>query len=155
MNAVLKSEPLRFRSMTEADVDAVHAIERLAYPFPWTPGNFRDSLAAGYVCRALEQGGRLIGYSVLQAILDEGHVLNCCVDPACQRQGHGRALMLEMIETARSHRMNCLFLEVRPSNVPALRLYEGLGFEAVGLRRQYYPAHDGREDALVMRLILS
>ena len=154
MNAVLKPATSVFRAMTVADIDAVHAIERQAYPFPWTPGNFRDSLDAGYVCRVLAQGARLIGYSVLQAILDEGHVLNCCVDPACQRQGHGRALMLELIETARAHRMNCLFLEVRPSNLPALRLYEGLGFEAVGLRRQYYPAHDGREDALVMRLIL-
>ncbi len=154
MSAVLKTQPLRIRPMAEADLDAVVAIELEAYPFPWTRGNFEDCLKSGYICRVAEADGALAGYSVLMPGVDEGHVLNCCVSPHWQGQGFGRELMLDLVERAHDHRMGCLFLEVRPSNRRALRLYERLGFEAVGLRRHYYPAHEGREDALVMRMIL-
>jgi len=151
MSAVLRSLAPDFRPMSESDVDAVLAIEQRAYPFPWTRGNFKDCLAAGYRCEVAEQDGNLVAYSVLSSGAGEGHVLNCCVAPAHQGRGIGRELMRRMMADAKAFGIATLFLEVRPSNRRAIDLYEHLGFEAIGLRRGYYPAADGREDALVMR----
>jgi len=151
MNALPKPLAPRFRPMAEADLDAVLAIEREAYPFPWTRGNFRDCLDSGYSCWSMELDNEIIGYSILMAAVGEGHILNCCVHPLWQGRGLGRQLVQRMLATAPEYGIECLFLEVRPSNVSALRLYERLGFESVGLRRHYYPAEQGREDALVMR----
>ncbi len=154
MSAVLKPQPLRFRPMTEADLQRVLRIERAAYPYPWSLGNFRDCLHAGYSCWVAELDGELVGYSVLLAAAGEGHVLNCCVSPPWQGRGYGRLLMEHLIERARVHGVENIYLEVRPSNTAALRLYQRLGFEGIALRRGYYPADEGREDALVMRLSL-
>lgn len=140
--------------MTEADLAQVIRIERAAYPYPWSLGNFRDCLQAGYSCWVAELDGELIAYAVLVVAAGEGHVLNCCVSPPWQGQGYGRLLMEQVIDTARSHGVACIYLEVRPSNQAALQLYQKLGFEGIALRRGYYPADDGREDALVMRLKL-
>jgi ribosomal-protein-alanine N-acetyltransferase len=140
--------------MTEADLDRIIRIERAAYPYPWTMGNFRDCLRAGYSCWVAEQGEELVGYSVLVIAVDEGHVLNCCVSPQYQGRGHGREIMRHLIETARGHGVESLYLEVRPSNTLAVRMYDRLGFDGIALRRGYYPADQGREDALVMRLVL-
>ena len=154
MNAVLKPGIPRFRPMREADLEQVVRIERAAYPYPWSRGNFRDCLQAGYSCWVAEIGGELVGYAILLVAAGEGHVLNCCIAPIWQGRGYGRMLMDLVIETARGHGAESLYLEVRPSNTAALRLYQRLGFVGIALRRGYYPADDGREDALVMRLDL-
>jgi ribosomal-protein-alanine N-acetyltransferase len=151
MNAQAAPRPLAFRPMSPDDIDAVLAIERRAYAFPWTRGNFRDCLESGYSCWVAEEGGELIGYSILMTGAEEGHVLNCCIAPERQGHGHGRRLMLRLIDGLPELAVHCLFLEVRPSNAAAIKLYASLGFETVGLRRHYYPAEAGREDALVMR----
>lgn len=149
MNAVLAPRP-EFRDLVAADLDAVVAIERVAYAYPWTPGNFRDCLESGYLCRGLWVEGDLVGYGILMTVLDEAHILNCCIAPAWQGRGLGHQLALHLIDATPAD-IACVFLEVRPSNHVALALYERLGFETVGLRRHYYPAAQGREDALLMR----
>ncbi|MBI5936745.1 MAG: ribosomal protein S18-alanine N-acetyltransferase [Betaproteobacteria bacterium] len=151
MNAVLRRPAFDFRPMNDGDIDAVLAIEQQAYPFPWTRGNFKDCLVSGYRCEVVEQAGDLLGYSVLSSGAGEGHVLNCCVAPVHQGQGVGSELMRRMMADAKAFGIGVLFLEVRPRNRRAIELYERLGFEAIGLRRGYYPAAEGREDALVMR----
>ncbi len=143
------------RPMTEADLPAVLEIERRSYDFPWSPGIFRDCLRAGHCCRVLEEAeGRLLGYAILAVGAGEGHVLNLCIDPEHRRQGHGSYLLRRIIQSARRLGAGTLYLEVRPSNKAALRLYERLGFREVGRRKGYYPALEGREDALVLALAL-
>ena len=153
MSAVLKPM-IELRPMAEADLPAVMAIENTIYAFPWTQGNFRDSLAAGYRCRIYVRGGALIGYAVLMHASDEAHLLNLSIAAGWQRQGYGSLLLQRVCELARGHGARLLFLEVRPSNVAGLRLYERHGFQRVGLRREYYPARAGREDALIFSLPL-
>ena len=135
-----------------ADIDKVSHIEERAYTFPWTPGNFRDSLAAGHVFPALKQGDILIAYSILMPVLDEIHLLNITVAPELQGQGWGREMLLLSLRLAATalHGKSIL-LEVRPSNAKALAMYEKYGFKSIGLRKHYYPAQDGREDAVILR----
>lgn len=141
-------------AMRESDVPDVVAAERASYAFPWSEGIFRDCLRAGYLCRVLRVGERFAGYAVLSIAADEAHVLNVCIRPEYRFNGLGRRMMLHLIELARAAGAVQLFLEVRPSNVNAVRLYQSLGLQQVGLRRGYYQAEQGREDALVMRLSL-
>ncbi|MEX3955564.1 ribosomal-protein-alanine N-acetyltransferase [Trinickia symbiotica] len=139
--------------MTDADLDEVAVVEREAYEFPWTRGNFEDSLRNGYfgVCMR-HVTGMLIGYCVLMPVVDEMHLLNLCVAPRAQRTGAGLALLREAVHIARGKGLAGILLEVRPSNLRAVRLYERFGFVTIGRRKNYYPArHRGREDALVMR----
>lgn len=154
MSAVLKPALLSLRPMGAADLDGVMRIERAAYPYPWTLGNFNDCLDSGYSCWVAELDGTLVGYYVLTVAVGEAHILNCCVTPASQGRGYGRQLMLGLLDNARELGAEVIFLEVRPSNTAALRLYEGLGFDRLAVRRGYYPADQGAEDALVMRLML-
>ena len=153
MSAVLKPM-IELRPMCEADLPAVMAIETGIYAFPWTLGNFRDSLAAGYSCRIYVRDGELIGYAVLMHASDEAHLLNLSIAASAQRQGYGSLLLQGVCELARGQGARRLFLEVRPSNAAALRLYERHGFQRIGLRREYYPAQAGREDALIFSLPL-
>ena len=153
MSAVLKPA-IELRPMAEADLPAVMAIENAIYAFPWTPGNFRDSLAAGYSCWMYVRDGEPIGYAVLMHASDEAHLLNLSIAARWQRQGYGSLLLQQLCEVARGHGARLLFLEVRPSNAAALRLYERHGFQRIGLRRDYYPAPAGREDALIFGLPL-
>lgn len=136
--------------MREGDLDAVLAIERRAYAFPWTGGIFRDCLRAGYPAWVLEQDGAIIGYGVLSVAADEAHVLNLCTAPEHQGKGHGRRLLRALTRHARGRGARRLFLEVRPSNPQALALYHDEGFNEIGRRPRYYPARGGREDAIVM-----
>jgi len=153
MSAVL--EPvIELRPMVEADLPAVMAIETEIYAFPWTQGNFRDSIAAGYSCRAYVRDGELIGYGVVMLAADEAHLLNLSVAAAGQKQGHGSRLLQRLCELARRCGARLILLEVRPSNLAGQRLYERHGFQRVGLRRDYYPAPYGREDALIFSLPL-
>lgn len=157
MSAVVRANAdtyARLRVMDESDLDAVMQIEARAYPFPWTRGIFRDCLRAGYPAWVLEADGKPIGYGVLSIAADEAHILNVCAAPEVQGQGHGRRLLRALVRQARMRGAQRLFLEVRPSNPHAKALYEGEGFNEIGRRPRYYPAHDGREDAIVMAMEL-
>lgn len=142
------------RAMRESDLDSVVEIELRAYPFPWTAGIFRDCLRAGYGCWVLEREDRIIGYGILSVAAGEAHVLNVCVDPVAQGEGHGRRLVRRLLDLARWHRAERVYLEVRPSNPRAIALYHDLGFNEIGRRPNYYPAASGREDAIVMAIEL-
>jgi ribosomal-protein-alanine N-acetyltransferase len=149
----IMAEPTQWMlTLTVADLDAVIEIERAAYPFPWTRGNFIDSMAAGYECRVLRDRHRtLLGYWVAMPGVDEMHLLNITVAPEHQGQGHARFMLDGVIRHARERGDEQLWLEVRPSNQRARDLYLRYGFKQVGLRKGYYPAALGRrEDALVM-----
>ena len=153
MSAVLK-EPPRLGVMLEEHLDEVLAIENAVYSHPWTRGNFQDSLRAGYDCRTWRVHGELVGYFVLLAAAGEAHLLNLSIAAAWQRRGHGRALLRAAVELARRRGANSVYLEVRPSNAAAQALYAGFGFRRIAVRRGYYPAPGGREDALVYTLAL-
>ena len=153
MSAVLKDVP-ELHPMREDDLPQVLAIENAIYSHPWTQGNFADSLRAGYDCRTWRFGGELIGYFVLMAAAGEAHLLNLSIADAHQRRGHGAALLREAANLARERGAKNMFLEVRPSNRGAQALYTRFGFRKVAVRRGYYPAHSGREDALVLSLSL-
>lgn len=140
--------------MRQVDIDAVVAIENRSYVFPWTTGIFRDCLRAGHQCWVLEAGIQLLGYGVLSAAAGEAHLLNICIAPEYQGRGHGRRLLRRMIDLARWHKAQQVFLEVRPSNPAAIALYREEGFNEIGQRPNYYPAAKGREDAIVMALEL-
>jgi ribosomal-protein-alanine N-acetyltransferase len=140
--------------MTLADLPAVLAIEQSAYPFPWTYGNFVDSLAAGYDAQLLRApDGAVRAYSVAMDVVDETHLLNLTVAPSWQGHGLARRLLDRLIERARGQGHRSLWLEVRLSNERAQAVYARYGFAEAGLRRGYYPAGAGRrEDARVMKL---
>lgn len=142
------------RPMRESDLDAVMAVEQRAYPFPWSRGIFRDCLAAGYPAWVLHERGLLIGYAVVSMAAGEAHILNICIAPERQGRGLGRYLLRALLKQARDNRVERVFLEVRPSNPTAQKLYESEGFNEIGRRPRYYPAHDGREDAIVMAIEL-
>jgi [ribosomal protein S18]-alanine N-acetyltransferase len=146
---------LQRRAMTVRDLDAVAALEASAYSYPWSRGNFTDSLAAGYLAEVLVDGdGQLIAYFIAMAGVDELHLLNITVAPECQGQGHGQALMAALRRHAEAQAVGSLWLEVRQSNLRAQALYRRLGYTEVGLRKGYYPAAVRREDAVVMSLAL-
>jgi ribosomal-protein-alanine N-acetyltransferase len=140
--------------MHESDLEAVAAVEREAYQFPWSKGIFRDCLRVGYCCWVCTRDGRVIGYGVMSVAVGESHILNVCVHPDAQGQGVGRGLMDRLLSLARGHNVDTAYLEVRPSNRRALALYRSLGFSQVGVRRAYYPAGSGREDALILAIAL-
>ena len=146
----------RQRAMATADLDEVLALEVAAYSFPWSRGNFIDSLAAGYVAWVRhDDQHRLLAYCVAQPGYQETHLLNLTVAPPLQRRGHGRALLTALADWARQRGDAALWLEVRQSNAAGRTLYAAAGFAEVGLRRGYYPdQHQRREDAVVMRLPL-
>jgi ribosomal-protein-alanine N-acetyltransferase len=153
MSAQLDSLP-RYRRMTAADLDTVVAIEGSIYPHPWTRGNFADSLQAGYHCWIVERGGAVSGYTVVMIAADEAHLLNLSVAAPWQRRGAGRELLNFVLKLARDYDAARILLEVRPSNEAAIALYSSAGFAEVARRRGYYPAGEGREDAVVMQLQL-
>ncbi len=154
MNAVVDIFDVQFRPMREVDLDAVVNIEKLAYPFPWSRGIFSDCLRAGYSCWVMTEGVEVAGYGILSAAAGEAHVLNLCVAPERQGRGLGRRLLDRLIDVARWHQSESVFLEVRPTNLSAIAMYHGRGFKEVGRRPNYYPAEENREDAIVMALRL-
>ncbi|MDX2219603.1 MAG: ribosomal protein S18-alanine N-acetyltransferase [Burkholderiales bacterium] len=149
---------LAFRRIRENDLEAVANIERRVYEFPWTVGNFRDAMLSGYrfwgCWREAPDGDQLVGYAILMLAVDEAHLLNIAVDARFQGQGIGRRVLRFIIDDARSKECVMLFLEVRPSNHVAQALYRDVGFTQHGLRKAYYPARNGREDALFLGLEL-
>jgi len=159
LDDAVRQTNLRVRGMQALDIADIMPIENEIYPFPWTAGNFRDSLQAGYAGWVV-QDKRLgasgltpvIAYAMVMHVLDEAHLMNLSVAAQYQRRGLGRWLLEWLAESSRNRGAVGMFLEVRPSNLSALALYKQAGFQRIGLRRQYYPnGADGREDAIVMR----
>jgi [ribosomal protein S18]-alanine N-acetyltransferase len=136
--------------MRESSLAMVVAIEQAIYEFPWTYGNFADSLRAGYSCWEYWTESAFVGYSILMLAPDEAHLLNLSVAQSAQRRGYGSRMLEHVIGVARDHRAQRILLEVRPSNAGAQALYAGFGFDRIGVRRGYYPAARGREDAIVL-----
>lgn len=153
MSAVLK-EVSHCRPMVFEDLEVVAAIEQDIYLYPWSLGNFRDSLKAGYSCWVNEIDGVAAGYAVMMLAAGEAQLLNLGIAKPYQRRGLGRRLLQYMIKVARGYHASAMLLEVRPSNQPARRLYLDTGFRETAVRKKYYPAHDGREDAVLMELAL-
>ena len=153
MSAQLDNLP-EFRPMRAADLDGVMEVEPALYSHPWTRGNFDDSLTAGYSCWVVECGIALAGYGVLMIGVREAHLLNLSVAMAWQRRGFGRLLLEHFVHIARGSDATQMFLEVRPSNVAARRLYVEYGFREITVRRGYYPSGRGREDAILMGIAL-
>ena len=151
MSAVLKDTP-RLARMREADLADVLEVESAIYSHPWSRGNFADSLRAGYQCWTWRHGEELIGYFILLVAAGEAHLLNLSIAAQHQRQGCGSALLREVMRLARAEGGRHLFLEVRPTNLSAQGLYRKFGFSQVAVRKGYYPAASGREDALVLSL---
>jgi ribosomal-protein-alanine N-acetyltransferase len=150
----LHTPAVRIRPMHDADLAAVAELERSSYLFPWTEGIFRDCVRVGYVCRVMEIEGQIVGYGVLSTGAGEAHILNVCVADEYRCRGLGRHLLEHLLDRARGFGVREAFLEVRPSNTTAIRLYQSMGFEQIGIRRGYYQASTGREDAVVLKLDL-
>lgn len=136
--------------MTAEDVPQILAIEEKVYSHPWTDTIFKDCLRVGYTCWVCKKDNHTVGYLILSIAVEEMHILNLCIHPDQQRMNLGTLMIQQAEKLARQNNAEKSFLEVRPSNVGAIRLYQKQGYEQIGLRKDYYPANDGREDAIVM-----
>ncbi len=145
---------LRYAGMRLADLDEVVELESSVYSHPWTRGNFADALAAGNSAWVVRQDGVLLGYCVLMMAPDDAHLLNISVAAPAQGLGIGRGLLDWVDAQAAAHGLPSVLLEVRISNTRAIKIYERAGYVRIGMRRAYYPAVNGREDAIVMRKTL-
>lgn len=157
MSAVLEglNSEEQFRLMVESDLDKVIEIEEAVYPFPWTRGIFSDCLDIGYLCRVFELNGKIIAYAVMSVAVGEAHLLTIVVPGEEQGKGYGKKMLNEMIKHAAADNASTMYLEVRTSNKTAIQLYHERGFNELGIRNNYYPADNGREDALILALDLS
>lgn len=157
MSAVLEGVNYegQFRLMIEDDLDNVIAIEESVYPFPWTHGIFHDCLNIGYLCWILEIDGNIAAYAVMSVAVGEAHLLTIVVTKDEQGKGYGKRMLNEMIQHAVSDNAGTMYLEVRTSNKTAIQLYHQRGFNELGIRKNYYPAENGREDALIFALDLN
>ncbi|MDX5411380.1 MAG: ribosomal protein S18-alanine N-acetyltransferase [Thauera sp.] len=145
---------LSFVAMRAEDLDWVAAREAELHAYPWSRGNFADSLAAGHDAWIMRHGDDTVGYAIVLKVLDEAHLLDIGIVASAQGQGLGQSFMAWLCGEAREGGAETFYLEVRPSNAAALRLYQRMGFEEIGRRRAYYPAGSAREDAIVMRRVL-
>ena len=139
MSAVIKQVEFHIRPMSEEDLEFVMATEECAYEFPWTKTIVQDCLRVGYCCWVLECDGIIVAHAVMSIAAGEAHILNLCVHPDYQSKGLGRALLIHLLELVQEHDVEMLFLEVRPTNFLAIRLYLDMGFDEIGSRRNYYP----------------
>ena len=147
-DAVPVNSALTFRTMHKADLKQIMEIEVQAYTHPWTTSIFRDCLRL-HRCWVAEQNESIVGYAVLMMAPGESHVLNLCVKPDQQRKGTGRELLRLMMQESEKAGVDMILLEVRRSNQSAIDLYQSEGFHELGVRKNYYPAHSGREDAII------
>jgi [ribosomal protein S18]-alanine N-acetyltransferase len=145
----MQSAP-QLRDMSWDDLDAVLAIEQQVHKHPWTRGMFNDALAHGYLCKIYAQDNEIVGYAVLMPALDEVHLLDISIARAHQRKGFGENILNTIKYLSFEHGFLRIILEVRRSNLAAYALYRKVGYRDIGVRRDYYPADNGREDALVM-----
>lgn len=142
------------RAMSHDDLPQVSDVERRSYDFPWSHGVFRDCLFAGYDCLSVEQGGAVVGYGILSVAAGEAHILNLCIDSKYRRHGYGEQLLDAMLLRASTAEVREVFLEVRPSNLAAIALYQKKGFRQIADRPAYYQAREGREDAAVFSKLI-
>ncbi len=149
MSAVIKLDDVHIRPMREEDLELVLDNENSAYDFPWSKTIFSDCLHVGYCCWVIEREGIIVGHGVMTVAAGESHILNLSVHPEFQGIGLGRMLLTHLLELALDRDVNMTFLEVRPTNFSAIKLYLDIGFDEIGSRRNYYPAKMGREDALI------
>jgi ribosomal-protein-alanine N-acetyltransferase len=147
-------QTIEFRSMVAGDIEAVMEVEKSAYEFPWTKGIFADCIRVGYDCVVATMEGEIVGHAVLSVAAGESHILNLTVQKTHQGQGLGKQLLRYLIDLARIRSAQSILLEARPSNYAAIRLYEASGFNEIGCRKGYYPAAQGKEDALLFALEL-
>ncbi len=138
------------RAMTRADLFAVHAIEQVSHPSPWPMKGLQESLDSHHGFVLEEAGGRLLGFAFVQRILDEAHLLDIAIDPELRGHGYGRELLRRLMDEVMVEGISIWFLEVRVSNLPAITLYQSLGYNELSIRRNYYKDAGGSEDALLM-----
>tara|TARA_R110002096_G_scaffold379_11_gene2362 strand:+ start:9458 stop:9961 length:504 start_codon:yes stop_codon:yes gene_type:complete len=150
-----KQSGLQLKPLKNTDLPEVLIIEGRVYDFPWSEQIFKDCLAMNYSSWGLMHEGELIGYAILSIAVGEAHVLNICINPNKQGLGFGGHFLQQLFKVAKGKKAERMFLEVRPSNTRAVGLYEKLGFAQIGQRKNYYPAGDGREDALVYSIDLN
>jgi len=143
-----------FRPMSNADLPAVLKNERRGYSHPWSEGIFEDCMKSGYECWLMVYLKKVIAHGILSVAAGESHMLNVCVHPDYRGQGFGKGLVEHLLIIARQKKAKRIYLEVRPSNLVACKLYENLGFNEIGIRENYYPSYLGREDALVLAMEL-
>ncbi|MDH5631920.1 MAG: ribosomal protein S18-alanine N-acetyltransferase [Gammaproteobacteria bacterium] len=156
MSAVVSQDIPILRPLRSEDLRRVIEVENAAYEYPWTPGIFRDCLRVGYYCVVVELNGQVIGHGIMSVGVGECHLLNLCVHPDHQGCGLGTTLINYLLDVARWKSARIAFLEVRVSNEKAYRLYRNIGFEEIGIRKNYYPAVNGkREDARILTLELT
>lgn len=148
------ANPNHLRPITAKDLGAIFAIEQEAYQYPWPLEVFQGCLRVGYCSWLLEQDTRIDAYGILSVAVQEAHLLNLCVRREVQGNGLGGRMLAHLLQVARSHEAEQMFLEVRRSNIRALKLYQASGFSQIGIRKAYYPADEGREDAMVLRCSL-
>jgi len=147
-------QAFEIRAMHPTDLDRIILIEREIFLFPWSPGNFADSIEAGYLCHVMELADAIVGYGIMMMSPDEAHILTLGIAADWQKKGLGRKLLQYLIESARNLNAKSILLDVRESNHGAAQLYQQMGFQQIATRKGYYPAMCGREDARVMQLIL-
>lgn len=150
----IKTGECSFRTMTENDLPEIMAIERRSYDFPWSETIFKDCLRVGYYCRVIESAGEITGYGVMTIGAGEAHIVNLCIKPELRQLGLGSRMLTHIMNQARRLGIETMLLEVRPSNLVAIRLYMNMGFNEIGIRKGYYPARHGREDALILACAL-
>lgn len=146
---------IELRTMTYADLAEVIVVEQKAYPHPWTLGIFRDCLRVGYNAWVMTLDETIIGYGIVMLSPGEAHILNICIDPVYQKKGLGRYLLRHLVNKSNQTDVDMILLEVRRSNTAAQQLYQSEGFHELGVRKAYYPATDGREDAVILAKYLS
>ena len=155
MNAAMEDAELRFRRMTLQDLDQVMQVEHEVYQFPWTERIFSDCIRVGYHCWLALQQQQVVGHAVISVVADESQMLNLSISRAHQGKGYGRQFVHFLVDEARRQQAQTMLLEVRPSNTVAINCYNAAGFNEIGSRKDYYPATDGREDALLLAKHLS
>ena len=146
---------VQIRTMNHADLEQVMVVEKKAYPHPWTIGIFRDCLRVGYTAWVMTLDEKIIGYGIVMLSPGEAHILNICIDPDYQGKGLGRYLLNHLIKKSNQTDIDMLLLEVRRSNTNAQQLYLSAGFHELGIRKAYYPADNGREDAIILAKYLA
>ena len=140
---------MHLRPMETTDIAQVIEIEKEAFSEPWSESAFQECLQAAH-CWVLEQTGVICAYGVMSVETEQAHILNLSVESRFRRRGLGRRLVTHLLNQARLRGALIASLEVRPSNRNAVQLYKSMGFRPVGVSKDYYPAFQGREDALIL-----
>ena len=145
---------MQFSDFKENDLSAIGLIENEVHAYPWTQGNFLDSIKSNHACLMMKLNEEIIGYAVMMFVLDECHLLNISIKKSMQKKGYGSLLLNEVIRQANLAHAKTIYLEVRASNQTAIHLYDKHGFNEMSIRKDYYRAKEGREDALLMGLVI-